>query len=88
MYNYSSKGPESKKLSLIINKGVRMAKYQCSDENCDMEVMDIKCGKCGAELEYKTITRPDGTTVGVSECPSGCGRIKSPMCHGHDMVVV
>ena len=53
-----------------------------------MEVMDIKCGKCGSELEYKTITRPDGTNVGVSECPTGCGRIKSPMCHGHDMVVV
>ena len=65
-----------------------MAKYQCSDESCDMAVMDIKCGKCGSGLEYKTITRPDGTIVGVSECPSGCGRIKSPMCHGHDMVVV
>ena len=46
---------------------------------------NIACGKCGSELEYKLITKDDGSTVGVSECPDGCGRIKSPMCCGADM---
>lgn len=61
-----------------------MAKYSCSD--CDMEVTNITCGKCNSELAYKEITTDDGSTVGVSECPNGCGRIKSPLCCGHDMV--
>jgi len=63
-----------------------MAKYNCSD--CGMEVVNITCGKCGSELEYKEITKGDGSTVGISECPKGCGRIKSPLCCGHDMAVV
>jgi hypothetical protein len=50
-----------------------------------MEVANITCGKCGSELEYKLLTKDDGSSVGVSECPKGCGRIKSPVCHGHDM---
>lgn len=61
-----------------------MSKYSCSD--CGMEVVNVTCGKCGSELEYQTITKPDGGTVGVSQCPKGCGKIKSPMCCGHDMV--
>ena len=60
-----------------------MAKYTCSD--CGMEVDAIRCGKCGKELEYKVLTRDDGSTVSVSECPSGCGKIKSPICCGADM---
>lgn len=60
-----------------------MAKYRCSD--CGMEVVNVTCGKCMAELEYKLVNRDDGSTVGVSECPNGCGRIKSPLCCGHDM---
>jgi len=60
-----------------------MGKYTCSD--CDMEVMNLTCGKCGSELEYKAINKDDGTTVGIAECGNGHGRIKSPMCHGHDM---
>ena len=63
-----------------------MAKYSCSD--CGMEVVNVTCGKCASELEYSVLTKDDGTTVGVSECPNGCGRIKSPLCHGHDMSVV
>lgn len=63
-----------------------MSKYTCSD--CGMEVTGIKCGKCCSDLEYKLITKDDGTTVGVSECPTGCGRIKSPLCCGHDMAAV
>jgi hypothetical protein len=29
--------------------------------------------------------RDDGSTVKVSECPDGHGKIKSPMCCGSDM---
>jgi len=60
-----------------------LSNYTCSD--CGYEVANIACGKCGSELEYKLITKDDGSTVGVSECPDGCGRIKSPMCCGADM---
>ena len=76
--------------SFILAKEVRhiMAHYHCSDDSCDMEIMEVNCGKCSSELVYNTLTRPDGSTVGVLECPKGCGRIKSPMCHGQDMAVV
>jgi len=50
-----------------------------------MEVENIKCGKCGAELEHKVLAKDDGSTVAVAECPTGCGKIKSPMCCGNDM---
>ena len=60
-----------------------MTKYTCSD--CSMEVNGITCSKCDSELEYKVITKDDGSTVGVSECPTGHGKIKSPMCCGNDM---
>ena len=53
-----------------------MTQYTCSD--CGMEVEAIKCGKCGSDLEYKVLTREDGSTVNVSECPNGHGNIKSP----------
>ena len=62
-----------------------MGNYTCSD--CGMEVANIECGKCGSSLEYKTLSKEDGSTVNVSECPNGCGKIKSPMCCGHDMAV-
>ena len=62
-----------------------MENYVCSD--CGMEVENIKCGKCGSELEHKVLTKDDGSTVAVSECPTGCGRIKSPVCCGNDMVL-
>ena len=60
-----------------------MAKYSCGD--CGMEVHPITCGKCGTELTHVNIEKDDGTTVGVAECTNGCGKIKSPMCCGHDM---
>lgn len=62
-----------------------MAKYSCGD--CGMEVHPITCGKCGTELTHVNIEKDDGTTVGVAECTNGCGKIKSPMCCGHDMAV-
>ena len=60
-----------------------MTQYTCSD--CGMEVEAIKCGKCGSDLEYKVLTREDGSTVNVSECQNGHGKIKSHTCCGEDM---
>ena len=62
-----------------------MSKYTCSD--CGMEVANLTCGKCDIELEYQSIEKDDGSSVGVSQCPNGHGKIKSPMCCGHDMAV-
>ena len=60
-----------------------MGKYVC--HNCDMSVAAMNCGDCGKELVHDTLTKDDGTTVDVSKCPGGCGKIKSPMCCGNDM---
>ena len=51
-----------------------------------MGVVILICS-CGAALVHKTLTKEDGSTVEVSECPEGHGKIKSPMCCGHDMDV-
>ena len=59
-----------------------MATYTCP--SCDMSVVTT-CGHCGADLVTATITKADGSTVGVSECPNGHGKIKSPLCCGNDM---
>lgn len=59
-----------------------MATYTCP--SCDMSVVTT-CGHCGADLVNATITKDDGSTVGVSECPNGHGKIKSPLCCGTDM---
>ncbi|PZC46244.1 MAG: hypothetical protein DK302_000326 [Chloroflexi bacterium] len=50
-----------------------------------MEVTGLTCGKCGTTLEHVVLEKDDGSTVGVSKCPQGCGKIKSPMCCGADM---
>ena len=60
-----------------------MSDYVC--EHCGMGVTDMKCAKCGKDLVHDHITTDDGTQVAVSKCPDGCGKIKSPMCCGHDM---
>ena len=62
-----------------------MAKYECCD--CGMGVEGLTCSTCSAALVHKTLTKEDGSTVEVSECPEGHGKIKSPMCCGHDMEV-
>ncbi|MEE2885575.1 MAG: hypothetical protein VX701_07775 [Chloroflexota bacterium] len=62
-----------------------MTTYTCSDTDCGYEITGVSCGKCGSELEQKNITKDDGSTVSVSACPKGCGKIKSPMCCGQDM---
>jgi len=43
------------------------------------------CGHCGADLANAVLTKDDGSTVGISECPNGHGKIKSPLCCGTDM---
>ena len=60
-----------------------MAKYEC--EHCGMGVEDLKCAKCGKSLVHDHITTDDGSKVAVAKCPDGHGKIKSPMCCGHDM---
>ena len=59
-----------------------MALYSCPQ--CSMSV-NTNCGACDAPLEDRTLTRDDGSSVNVSECPNGHGKIKSPMCCGTDM---
>lgn len=59
-----------------------VATYTCP--SCGMGV-DMTCASCGAALVNDTITKDDGSTVGVSKCPEGHGKIKSPMCCGQDM---
>ncbi|MCG6976739.1 MAG: hypothetical protein LJE56_10135 [Acidiferrobacterales bacterium] len=60
-----------------------MAAYKC--EKCGMSIGTMTCGECGAELVHSTITTDDGTTIHVSECPNGHGKVKSPQCCGQDM---
>ncbi|MDP6866368.1 MAG: hypothetical protein QGG62_05475 [Candidatus Poseidoniaceae archaeon] len=61
-----------------------MIQYSCNA--CGMGVVGMKCAKCGADMVPDTITKADGTTVSVTRCPEDCGKIKSPMCCGTDMV--
>jgi len=60
-----------------------MAKYEC--EKCGMSIGVMTCGKCETELSHSTITKPDGSSVHISECINGHGKVKSPMCCGQDM---
>lgn len=59
-----------------------MATYTCP--KCSMSV-NITCASCGDELVNDSITKADGSSVGVSTCPQGHGKIKSPLCCGQDM---
>lgn len=59
-----------------------MATYECG--KCGMSV-NASCAKCNTALVNDSITLDDGTSVQVSKCPNGCGKIKSPMCCGDDM---
>jgi len=59
-----------------------MALYTCP--SCNMSV-NMTCGACDAALVNASVTKDDGSTVGVSQCPNGHGKIKSPLCCGADM---
>ena len=49
-----------------------MAKYTCSE--CGMSVGTMTCGQCDEELNHSTITKPDGSSVHICECPNGHGK--------------
>ena len=59
-----------------------MPTYTCSD--CNMSLESINCS-CGTELDHTIITKDNGDTVQVAQCPDGHGKIKSPTCCGMDM---
>ena len=59
-----------------------MATYECA--KCGMSV-NATCGKCDAALVNDSLTLDDGSSVQVSRCPNGHGKIKSPLCCGEDM---
>ncbi len=59
-----------------------MATYTC--DVCGMSV-NMTCAKCGQELVHDTLSKDDGTSVAISKCPEGHGKIKSPMCCAQDM---
>lgn len=60
-----------------------MLEYHCSE--CGMGVTGLTCATCKTTLVHKKITLEDGSTMTVMECPTGCGKIKSPVCCGNDM---
>jgi len=43
------------------------------------------CEHCAEALVDASLTKDDGSTVQISECPNGHGKIKSPLCCGADM---
>ncbi|MBR56815.1 MAG: hypothetical protein CMH54_02025 [Myxococcales bacterium] len=59
-----------------------MATYTC--DKCNMAV-NASCAHCDTPLENTVLTKDDGSTVQVSQCPEGHGKIKSPLCCGQDM---
>ena len=59
-----------------------MATYEC--KSCGMSV-NATCAKCNEPLVNDNISIEDGATVQVSKCPNDHGKIKSPLCCGHDM---
>jgi len=50
-----------------------------------MSIGTMTCGLCGSDLVHSTLTKDDGSSVHISECPQGHGKVKSPMCCGQDM---
>ncbi|MDI1352091.1 MAG: hypothetical protein PSV35_04865 [bacterium] len=58
---------------------------ECKCEKCGMGVKGLTCSKCNSALVMDTVTTDQNKEVHVAKCPSGCGKIKSPMCCGQDM---
>tara|TARA_B100000029_G_C17082820_1_gene781195 strand:- start:265 stop:459 length:195 start_codon:yes stop_codon:yes gene_type:complete len=59
-----------------------MATYEC--KTCGMSV-NATCAKCNEPLQDDILVKDDGSEVQISKCPSGHGKIKSPLCCGADM---
>jgi hypothetical protein len=47
--------------------------------------VNMTCGTCDKPLVNDSLEKADGSSVQVSKCPDGHGKIKSPMCCGQDM---
>jgi len=47
--------------------------------------VNTTCGACEAALVDDVLVKDDGARIGISVCPNGHGKIKSPMCCGSDM---
>ena len=59
-----------------------MATYECSKFGMSV---NATCAKCNEPLENDSLKKDDGSEVQISKCPTGHGKIKSPMCCGADM---
>ena len=59
-----------------------MSTYECS--KCGMSV-NATCGKCDEPLVNDMLILDNGSEVQISKCPSGHGKIKSPLCCGNDI---
>lgn len=59
-----------------------MTTYSCNQ--CGMSVKASR-GSCDEPLVNGMLELEDGSSVQISECPKGCGKIKSPLCCGVDM---
>lgn len=66
---------------IIIHREKQM---ECTCNVCGMSVKGMMCGKCNASLVTDTVSK-DNKDIQVAKCPNGCGKIKSPVCCGHDM---
>jgi hypothetical protein len=47
--------------------------------------VNATCAHCDAPLKNGTLELDNGSSVQISECPNGHGKIKSPLCCGQDM---
>ena len=56
--------------------------YKC--KKCGMSV-NATCGECSSPLVNDILKLDSGEEVQISRCPSGHGKIKSPLCCGEDM---
>ena len=59
-----------------------MATYEC--DKCGMSV-NATCGKSDENLINDNLDLDNGSSVQISKCPNGHGKIKSPLCCGQDM---
>jgi len=47
--------------------------------------VNATCAKCNEPLMNDVLIKDDDSEVQISKCPTGHGKIKSPMCCGADM---
>ena len=64
------------------DRGAPIATYTCSNFGISVNAI---CEHCDEALFDDSLTKDDGSTVQISECPNAHGKIKSPLCSGADM---